>query len=129
MASSLKFPVKIVYKFLISSISSTCPAHLILFHFVILIIFIEEYKLLIFSLCKIPLHVASSLGPMIIHFSSLSSTCLVNRHKANHRNSTVWILLITLQVNKNIKTRATGPFSKTVLCKNYSFYLAQQRRA
>jgi hypothetical protein len=105
-----------VYTFLIPSISSTCPAHLTLSHFVILIIFIEEYNLLIFSLWKLlHLHIDSSSGPIIIHFSSLSFMCRVNRHKTSHRKSTVWIVLITLQVNKNIKTRATGPVSKTTL--------------
>lgn len=61
------FPSKFVHVFVICPMRAVCPAHLILFTFINLIILCEENKLRSFSLCNVPeLLVASCFfGPNI----------------------------------------------------------------
>jgi hypothetical protein len=73
------FPTNILHTFLVSPISATCPAHLILLHLIILIMFGEEYKLLK-SLCSFiqPPVTSSLFGPniLITLFSNTFSVCM-----------------------------------------------------
>jgi hypothetical protein len=79
------FPTNILYSFLLSSIHSTCPDHLIVLDLFILIIFSKEYKLWSFTLCTfLQSPVTSSLfGPNILNTLSLCSSLNV-RDQVSH---------------------------------------------
>jgi hypothetical protein len=52
----------------------------------------------------------------LIKFSSLLFMLRVNSYKACCRYNTVYVLVITLQTNSNIKTTATRPVADTTQC-------------
>jgi len=72
------FPIKILYAFLFSPMRVTCPAHLIFFDLITLIIFGELYKLRSSSSCNFlqPPATSSLLGLRILLSTLFSSTLL-----------------------------------------------------
>jgi hypothetical protein len=46
---------------------------------------------------------------LLLLFNSLLFICRLNRHKANHRNNAIQILIIILQTRKSLNTTVCGP--------------------
>jgi hypothetical protein len=100
------FPTKILYAFLISLMHTTCPAHLILFHLTIQIIFSEAYKLwssLLRSLLQLPA-TSSLLGPNVLLSTlftdtlNLSSSLSVSNQVQHLYGTTGKILVLNILI-------------------------------
>jgi len=73
---SYRFSTKILYAFLISPIHATCPAHPILLHLIVLIMFGEAFKLWSSLLCSLlqPPATSSLLGSNILLITLFTNT-------------------------------------------------------
>jgi len=99
------FPIKTVYAFLISSMHTTYPAHLIFPNMIILIIFGEAYNLWSYSFCSFLQSptISSLLGPNIFcstlfsnNLGLCSSLCVWDQVKHPYKTTGNFIVLYIL---------------------------------